>query len=315
MGFILLAICNLALAQMVPPETFIPPTPPSLKNFLPPRITQKSSPTVNLENNSRITNISIWENDFNSDELEYLQRLIDADFYITADDIQQLINEKNPIHRRVKLIASKNEFVPNFNDTPKFMGLSSNAIDLIWVHLPKYYPYGPHPAPIIPDFPPVSLNNDFAVEEYRNAWEELYLDSVVNGTQNNNIRFVPDDISTSAIGKIASTNSIPFLHDLYVVGLNEKKDGMQQRQNEMLRMLLCIDTPEALDTVFSLLDLTESKTGTEAAATLREGLVKDLARTLEKSETFNAYKNPSLSEKNKAFLEAARKEEKKEVVQ
>ena len=161
--------------------------------------------------------------------------------------------------------------------------------------------------------PPLDLTKHVN-EVYRSAWEELYLGSVVNDAQNNNVRFVPDDITTSAIGGIAGTNSIPFLHDLYVAVLNEKTDKTQQRQNEMLKMLLCIDASEALDTVFSLLDLTESKTGTEAAATLREGLVKDLARTLEKSETLNAYKNPNLSEKNKAFLETARKVGKEAVV-
>ena len=244
-----------------------------------------------------------------------MQRLKDAGFDVSWIDNWE--SPDNPIYRKqIPIYTIVNGYRKLVKEIPENdpirKGFSDKALELTFVYKPRVSPdaivQSPFPAPHPKSYGETHLN-----EEYRSAWEEVYQDRVINGIGTEKLN-MPDYYMTNSLSEIAGTNSIPFLHDLYVAVLNEKTDKTQQRQNEMLKMLFCINAPEALDTVFSLLDLTESKTGTEAAATLREGLVKDLAQTLEKSETLNAYKNPNLSEKNRAFLETARKEEKEEGV-
>ena len=132
----------------------------------------------------------------------------------------------------------------------------------------------------------------------------------------------------SALITIASTNSIPMLVDVYTKLLETNKDENQEKQKEIIDILLNFETNEVLDIVFNLLDLSDKKYINHSPyqkrfnITLRESVWQDMlkpkpAMTLkeQKKRTERAEqwqeklfknKNSKLSDNNELFMEKAR---------
>jgi hypothetical protein len=106
---------------------------------------------------------------------------------------------------------------------PRYEKFSPEARELLIAHKST-----PTPKSVLPSSP-ARLNYAYAVEKYRSAWEELYLDRVEGETIPGYIPFMLDHVITSAIGSIGSTNSIPFLTDLYTQLLEKGNDKNQER--------------------------------------------------------------------------------------
>jgi len=244
-----------------------------------------------------------------------IQKLKNAGFEIPNDINQRTLITNSipkPIYPNI-LNARKSVNEIPVND-PIRNGFSDKALELNLVYKsrvvtdPMSHVYGlTHSAPCPKFYGETHFN-----EEYRPAWEEIYYDRVINGNDNEEL-IVPDYYMTDSLSETASTNSIPFFNDLYVKVLNENDVQKQHRKTEILKMLLCIDSPKALDIVFSLIDLTEDNKKVETPDKLRELLAGDLQKALQKNTSFKTYENPNLSEKNREFLDKAQKEEKEEV--
>ena len=206
---------------------------------------------------------------------------------------------------------------------------SPEARELIDEHQPKATPLGFHP----PTYP-VILQQQYANEKYRLAWEELYRESIMDSNTP-----IPRHVIFSALTTIASTNSIPMLKEVYNQLLETNKNTNLERQHEILKILFRIDAQDAMDAAFALLDLTETKINTDCVvslhemiindfnrskksqewhdaflkatpnATINEKTLKDIELTKKMQERFNAYQNPNLSVKNQKLLEITRKKE------
>ena len=208
--------------------------------------------------------------------------------------------------RREKVIAYRLELEPTFYENPEYADFSQEKKDLIFVH--KVIPRTPNmPVSATGDYP-ILLNYDFAVESYRSAWEEIYLNCVVGDSSTNFAPLVPEHIVVSAIITTANTNTIQFLNDLYVSVLEKNNIKQHGRKIEILEMLLRVDAPKAFDTVFYLLDLTEKKQDALTAEILRDAILNEAKRALKKHDNPEDYMPQSLSDSNKVFLETARKE-------
>lgn len=188
----------------------------------------------------------------------------------------------------------------DFSNISYFQKFSPKAFEIIQIYLPRSNPR----FDIIPPFNPEQYVN----EEYRPAWEELYRESVTNNAYaySRGIQIMYPKI---ALSTIASTNSIPMFVDVYTQFLETNQDENQEKQKEILGILLKINAPEALDTVFSLLDLTENKTGVKSALTLREAVLENLEQALQKRDKLTNYQNFNLSANNKTLLEKVRQKE------
>jgi len=218
---------------------------------------------------------------------------------------------------------------PKFaEDDPILQAFSPKAVELLWA----YNPQGGSPLNhVMLFFYPAPNKEKHYKEEYRPAWEELFREVVLDGVHAKKIRFKNNSTRslrevrsgtggwgdgqkgiTSALSEIASINSIPMFVDVYTQLLEQNKDEKKERQRDILGILFNINAPEALNTVFSLLDLTENKIGAEPAATLREAILKDLEQALQKRDKLSAYQNPNLSVNNKALLDNARQPKNKE---
>ena len=205
---------------------------------------------------------------------------------------------------------------------PILQALSSNALELLY----EYNPWIERRTVAVQIFYPPHYKEKHYNEEYRPAWEELYREIALDGVYATKInligvstnvlsdsgsrsRFDGNKGITAALSEIASTNSIPMLTDVYTRLLGENQYENQARQRDIFGILLHIDSAEALDAVFTLLDLTENKVGAEYAAALRDSLENDFRQALKKRKNLNAYKNPNLSVNNQALLERARQVE------
>ena len=208
-------------------------------------------------------------------------------------------------------------------DDPILQAFSPKALELIRSYRP--WANSPMNHVITVTYPPHNKEKHYN-EEYRPAWEELYREVALDGVYAKRFNFINVSTNglrdasghakhdgnkglTAALSEIASANSIPMLVDVYTQLLENNKDEKQERQKEMLGILLQINAPEALDAVFSLLDLAENKVGAEPVATLRASLVNELQQALQKQENLKTYQNPNLSANNKALLEMARRNE------
>ena len=157
--------------------------------------------------------------------------------------------------------------------------------------------YAPRSAGPMSHYPFIHPLHDKAkhyTEEYRPAWEELLFTCVTNGYEN---IIHPTTINgvVFALSEIASTNSIPMLVNVYTQLLEHNKNEDQKRQKEILNILLTINDSTALDAIFSLIDMTETKLGINFSTPLREMIINDLEKVQKKQERFEAYiiKNPN----------------------
>ena len=175
-------------------------------------------------------------------------------------------------------------------------------------------------------YPPINREVHFT-EEYRPAWEELYREKIIHGVNIDEVK-INHVYIINALSEIASTNTIPMLKNIYTQLLETDKDASQKQQKEILDILLKFKAYEAIDAVFLLLDLSDTKYGDNSPykirtnITLRESVWQDMlnptpAMTLKDQkerteraeqwrEKFNVYQNPKLSENNKMFMEKAR---------
>jgi len=158
---------------------------------------------------------------------------------------------------------------------------SEKALELI------HY-YTPIPAPMlitgVTQRPP-DKEKHFS-EEYRPAWEELFQHCMTN---NHTLHQIGINGVIFALSEIASTNSIPMLVDVYTQLLEVSNEINQKHQQEIIKILLSIDSSEAMDPIFSLLDLTETKQNIDFAASLREMIINDLEKAQKKQEWIDAF--------------------------
>ena len=203
--------------------------------------------------------------------------------------------------------------------------------------LKEYAPYATPMAKLPFRHPPHNKEKHYT-EEYRPAWEELYYECATN---NHAMLQVTIYGVTAALSAIASTNSIPMLVDVYtqLFEINHKENPeqyRQERQKEILNILLTINDSTAFDAIFLLIDMTETKLGINFSTPLREMIIKDLEKAQktqerfdayvledpnaiinenrkrelkmasERQERFNNYQNSNLSERNQVFLQQAR---------
>ena len=189
--------------------------------------------------------------------------------------------------------------------------------------------YAPQATPMakLPFFyPPINKEKHFA-EEYRLAWEELYRKRVLQSVDAKLIA-MRDGYIITALSLIASTNSIPMLVDVYTQLVETNTDINQEKQREILGILLYFNDSKALDTIFSLLEMSDAKYKvnspyqTLTGASLRESVwqemlnpksamtLKDQKERTERAEQWrdkiNAYQNDNLSVNNTMFVEKAR---------
>ena len=194
----------------------------------------------------------------------------------------------------------------------------------------EYAPYATPMAKLPFSHPPHNKEKHYN-EEYRPAWEELYLVCLTN-EQNRSINKISINGVILALSEISSTNSIPMFVDAYTRLFDTNNDVNLKHQQEIIKILLRIDASEAMDAVFSLLDITEVRLGTKASVSLYEIIINDLEQakrlqewkeefikstpnatvserslkesevTKKRQERFNTYQNINLSERNQNFL-------------
>jgi len=207
--------------------------------------------------------------------------------------------------------------------TAELQNFSAKAQELIREYTPRATPATVR----FPLFYPPLNREVHLTEEYRPAWEELYRKRVMQSVDAD-LFTIGDGYMAIALSLMASTNSIPLLVDVYTQLLEINKDVNQGRQKEILDILLYFKNSEALDAIFSLLDLSDVKYKNNSpyqiqiGMTLRESVWQDMlnpkpAMTLrdqkertERAEQWrdkiNAYQNDNLSVNNTMFVEKAR---------
>ena len=191
----------------------------------------------------------------------------------------------------------------------------------------KYQPYYPYVNARVPDYP--ATEQEHLTDEYRPIWEQLYRESLL-GAENPYLNTMHKGYMTGALIKIASTNTIPMLVDVYTKLLETNKDTNQEKQQEIITILFNFDAKEAIDAIFTLLDISDKKYGEnspyqkENNMTLREWIWQSKLNPeyrqravfvprqerIERAEKwrgkFNTYTNANLSTKNELFMEKAR---------
>jgi hypothetical protein len=194
--------------------------------------------------------------------------------------------------------------------------LSKNTVEILEDYALR--PNGPRPG--LNYYPPLDPEKHIN-EEYRLAWEEFYSLKITNNIIVRNIQLSVNPVNT--LSMIASTNSIPMLVGVYKEMLKEHK-LYRNHHLAILGILLHIDAPEALDTVFALLDYSDAELGVNklydphANETLRERIMnvildpkpnprrtesyKPVKKPEELRRRFEAYQNPNLSTRNQAFV-------------
>jgi len=208
---------------------------------------------------------------------------------------------------------------------------SLKAQELLWYYTPRKNPqaWAPYPPKIITPMYHSRNKEKHYNEEYRPAWEELYRDYITND-HNRKLHQMGIYGIALALSEIASTNSIPMLVSIYTQILEINNDVNQELQMITFGILFNIDAPEALDAIFSLLDLSDAKyidanppEKTRTGLTLREWVWQDrldpnytssgfisrqerITRAEHWRKKINAYQNSKLSENNKMFMEKAR---------
>ena len=138
----------------------------------------------------------------------------------------------------------------------------------------------------------------------------------------------PPGTSLNLMYNFANTNTIPFLLRFNTELMEKNMDENQHKMREILRILLCIESPLAFDAILTILDMADEKHGEDSpikkqtGKTMREIIIADISepyegeddppkwKTVVKSdkwhETFQHYQPENPSEKNQAFLEKAR---------
>ena len=191
------------------------------------------------------------------------------------------------------------------------------------------------PRPPTPDsYKPRPLTPDeirFNEEQLRIQTEKRYYDGVLDGTLRRLAMATGESLHTMTLNhffSVADTNSIPILIELNQELMDKNKDEDQKELYGILQILLCIESPMALDTIFNMLDLADEKYGEKTALifynqqptgkTLRELLLADIFEPCARKdntpkwkivvegetwqEMFKNYQSDKLSEKNQTFL-------------
>jgi len=142
-------------------------------------------------------------------------------------------------------------------------------------------------------------------EEYRPAWEEMFRDCALDRVILNRLG-MPTYYIVAALSELASTNSIPFLVNTYKEIL-EKSEWYRDSHLVIFHILFKINTTEALDAVFAMLDLSDEKIGyntfynSKTHMTLRDIILSDFLETQHQGTIFT-YQNLNLSKNNHEFL-------------
>ena len=248
----------------------------------------------------------------------FSQELFDAQTRIFEE-------ERNTRLMEINKIKAEQAPTPVYDGSIVAEGFSLKANELLWTYALKWTS-NPMVHPLIPVHTPLNTEKHLN-ESYRLAWEEIYSDRVFNDF--NHSKHVPFIQLKSALTMIASTNTISFLVDTYEQLLESNADVKQEKKYEIFEILSEIDATESLDAIFALLDLSDMKYGSneiyqaKTGKTLRETIfhemlnpkpyvnrterAKHLARIERNRERIKTYQNHSLSEKNKALLNEARK--------
>ena len=120
-------------------------------------------------------------------------------------------------------------FVPGFTNQIYAEELSLKANELVWTYSPRA---NPDPMARLPIYP-TTVIEEHLNEEYRPAWEEVYSARTLYGF--NKVKHpVSDYWVKTALSTIASTNSIPFLFDVYKQLLEKDFEMSMERQLEIL---------------------------------------------------------------------------------